>query len=63
MATDKTYSIPTVCRNCRNYDEFNIPIGTPVREIIRTTVCLKCGCKEVRHRKIEGYNWHSFEDQ
>lgn len=61
MATVKTpkYSIPTVCRNCRNYDEFHIPFGKRVSQVLPSVVCLKCGCTEVKHRKIEGLNWHT----
>jgi ribosomal protein L32 len=49
--TDKTYSVLTVCKNCRNYDEFNIPIGKLVKQVLPSVKCLNCGCMEINHRK------------
>lgn len=52
MATKKTYAINTFCKNCRYTDEFNIPVGTQVNQVLPNVKCLKCGCVTVRQKDI-----------
>lgn len=40
----ETYEIDFTCENCDNEDDYDIPVGTTIKEFLRTKICEYCGC-------------------